>query len=133
MLQESVPVQRLLLIAAAGALGTAARYLLGIWIVQRLGGGFPYATVAVNLAGCFLIGAAIPAGMAHGWSDTARLALTVGLLGGFTTYSSFNHETIRLIQTGAPGAALLNVGLTVVGGLAMGWLGLLAGSAMRLR
>ena len=123
-------MQRLLLICFAGAAGTAARYLIGLYAVRRFGDGFPYGTVAVNLAGCFLIAGVIQIATAQSWSETTRLVLTVGFLGGFTTYSSFNQETLRLVSSGAPGTAMVNVLVTLAGGLAAGWLGLITSRAL---
>lgn len=111
-------------IMAAGALGTGARYLVGMWALDRFGAAFPYATIAVNLIGCFLLGmvthlSSVPIG-----SPELRAAVAIGLLGGFTTYSSFNQETLAMLTHGAAGAAALNVAVTLAGGLVAGWLGL---------
>ena len=118
-------MQRLFWIAAAGAIGTAARYLIGLWAGRRFGPGFPYGTLVVNLVGCCLIALGVELAAAREWPDTTRLAITVGFLGGFTTYSSFNHETMRLAGNWAIGAASLNMLATIVGGLAAGLLGML--------
>ena len=126
-------MHRVFWICAAGAIGTAARYLIGLWAGRRFGPGFPYGTLAVNLIGCFLIAVLVELGAARAWPDTTRLAITVGFLGGFTTYSSFNHETMRLAGSGALGAASLNLILTLVGGLAAGLLGMLVARALILR
>jgi len=112
-------------IMAAGALGTGARYLVGVWAVERLGPAFPYGTLIVNLVGCFVLGAVAQIATASAWSPELRAAVVIGFIGGFTTYSSFNHETLTMLGSGATGAALLNIGITLVGGLAAGWLGLL--------
>ena len=120
-------MERLFWICVAGAAGTGTRYLIALWAAQRLGSSFPYGTLIVNLGGCFLIGAIMQAALAASWSPTVRAALTIGFIGGLTTYSSFNYETTRLIQDGASEAALLNVLLTGAGGFAAGWLGLVAG------
>ena len=119
-------MHRLFWICIAGALGTAARYLIGLWAVRRFGPGFPYGTLIINLAGCFLIAFVMEAAAARAWPETTRMAITVGFLGGFTTYSSFNFETTRLAQAGVLGAASLYVLVTLVGGLATGLLGMLA-------
>jgi len=111
-------------IMAAGALGSGARYLVGLWAFERFGTGFPYGTLIVNLAGCFALGAVAQVASASAWSPELRGAVVIGLLGGFTTYSSFNHETLALLSNGAAGAAVLNIGVTLAGGLAAGWLGL---------
>lgn len=116
---------RLFWICAAGAAGTAARYLIGLWAGQRFGASFPYGTLVVNVSGCFLIAGVMHLAMVNGWPVTMRAALTIGFLGGFTTYSSFNYETMRLIEEGAVATALANVLLSLLGGFAAGWLGLL--------
>jgi CrcB protein len=117
-------MERLLWICLAGGAGTGARYLLAMWAAQRLGSIFPYGTLIVNLLGCFIIAALMHAALALDWSPTLRSALTIGFVGGFTTYSSFNYDTMRLVQEGAPATAFVNVAITLVGGLLAGWLGL---------
>lgn len=117
---------RFLWICAGGAAGTGARYLVALWAGQRFGTAFPYGTLIVNVAGCFLMAAVINASVWLGWSATLRAALTVGVLGGFTTYSSFNFESMRLLDEGSPGLATLNLTLTLVLGVLAGWAGLLA-------
>jgi CrcB protein len=115
---------RLLWICAGGAAGTGARYLIALWAAQRIGSVLPYGTLLVNLAGSFLIAVFMEAGMTLGWSATLRAALTIGFVGGFTTYSSFNYDTLRLIEEGAHAAALANVVATVIGCAIAGWCGL---------
>ncbi len=112
-------------IMTAGALGSGARYLVGLWALERLGTGFPYGTVIINLVGCFALGAVAHAAAALEWAPEVRAAVVIGFLGGFTTYSSFNQETLAMLGSGATGAALLNIAATLMGGLAAGWLGLL--------
>ena len=85
---------------------------------------FPYGTLVVNLIGCFAIAALMHAALTLGWLATTRVAVTIGFIGGLTTYSSFNYETMRLVEEGAPTTAALNIALTVVGGFMAGWLGL---------
>jgi fluoride exporter len=119
-------MERLLWICLAGAVGTGARYLIALWAAQRLGSAFPHGTLIVNLIGCFAIAALMHAALVLGWPPTVRAAATIGFIGGMTTYSSFNYETMRLFEEGAPSAAFVNVGVTVIGGLVAGWLGLVA-------
>jgi fluoride exporter len=123
-------MERFLWICLAGAAGTGARYLITIWAVQRLGSAFPYGTLLVNLVGCFAIAGVMHAALALGWPASTRAVVTIGFLGGFTTYSSFNDETMRLFEGGAPGTAALNVALTLLGGLTAGWLGLFTARAI---
>jgi fluoride exporter len=118
-------MERFLWICFAGALGTGTRYLIGLWAGQRLGTTFPWGTLIVNLSGCFLISFIMYLGLnLANVSATLRLALTTGFLGGLTTYSSFNYETTKLMNDGAPGMALVNLGVTLVGCFASGVLGL---------
>jgi CrcB protein len=117
-------MERFLWICLAGAAGTGARYLIAVWAAQRLGSAFPYGTLLVNLAGCFAIAAVMHAALTLGWPATTRAAVTIGFIGGLTTYSSFNYETMRLFEEGAPAAAALNLTLTLLGGFTAGWLGL---------
>lgn len=115
----------------AGGLGCAARYLIAQWAAAALGVTFPYGTVLVNLVGCFALGLVVQLAIAGSWHGDVRAAIAAGFLGGFTTYSSFNHETLALLSSGAVGAAGLNVAITLVGGLASGALGLLAARALQ--
>ena len=118
-------MERFFWICLAGAAGTGARYLIALWAAQRLGSAFPYGTLVVNLIGCFAIAALMHAALTLGWPATTRAAVTIGFIGGLTTYSSFNYETMRLVEEGAPTTAALNLALTVVGGFMAGWLGLI--------
>ncbi len=104
---------RLLLICLGGAVGTGARYLVGGAAARWLGAEFPYGTLLVNVLGSFLIGLIQQIGLATlAIPDTVRLVLTIGVLGGFTTYSSFAYETLKLAESGDWLSAALNVALT---------------------
>jgi len=113
---------RFLLICLGGALGTGARYLTSLWAVSAFGAAFPAGTLLVNIIGSFLI--AFVMQMGSSISPDLRLTLTTGVLGGFTTYSAFNFETMSLLRSGAMGSAALNVGVTLFGCLAAGFLGM---------
>jgi CrcB protein len=119
-------MERLFWICLAGAAGTGTRYLIALWAAQRFGSSFPYGTLIVNVTGCFLIAIIMQAAIATSWSPTLRSALTIGYIGGLTTYSSFNFETTRLLQDGAPDVAAVNAIVTLFGCFAAGWLGLIA-------
>jgi CrcB protein len=110
-------MERLLWVCLAGAVGTGSRYLISLWAVRAFGTGFPYGTLIVNVAGCFLISIAAHASRLPA---VAQAALITGFLGGFTTYSSFNFETTELWRSGAIRLAALNLALTLVLGLAAG-------------
>jgi fluoride exporter len=119
---------RLLLICLGGAVGTAARYGVGGLSLRWWGTEFPYGTLVVNVTGSFLIGVI----QQVAWStlaipETLRLVLTVGVMGGFTTYSSFSYETLRLVEAGLWLRAAANVVLTTVLCLAACALGLVFG------
>ena len=119
---------RFLWVCLGGAAGTGARWLLSGWMARALGTAFPYGTLGVNAIGSFLLGAIMVVGLeTDAVPDTLRLALTVGVMGGFTTYSTFNYETIEYARQGALGLAAANVGATVVSCLGAGLLGLAAG------
>jgi CrcB protein len=116
---------RVLLIALAGALGTLTRYFVGLWAERALGTGFPYGTLIVNVAGCFLIALVAQLALSTSLiSPTLRLTLTTGFMGGLTTYSSFNYETTSLLRERAWAAGLANVGVTMVACFVAGMLGL---------
>jgi CrcB protein len=111
-----------------GALGSGARYLVGQWAAAAFGLTFPYGTLLINLAACLVLGAVVQ--LSGAWNPELRAAVTIGFLGGFSTYSSFNHETIALLSSGATGAAAAYVAITLVGGLAAGALGMILGRAL---
>jgi fluoride exporter len=118
-------VSRFFWICLGGAAGTGARYLLSGWAFQILGTGYPWGTLAVNLLGSFFIGAVMHAGLTTQLiSPTLRLALTTGVLGGFTTYSSFNYETLQLFQDGAWRIGFVYVTMMLLGCLVAGAAGL---------
>jgi CrcB protein len=119
-------VGRFLLICLGGAAGTAARYLLGGWTQRVLGSVFPFGTLFVNLIGSFLIAIIMYFGLDKGLiKPDVRVVLTTGVMGGFTTYSSFNYETMRLFQDSAVGLGLLYMAATVAGCLIAGAAGLI--------
>jgi fluoride exporter len=124
MSREERSMTRLLLVGAGGFVGTCCRYLLSGWLAKAVGPDFPYGTLAVNLIGSFAIGVLMWIGVnTAALGPDSRLALTTGVLGGFTTYSAFNFETLQLLQARAWRVAALYVGLTLLGCLLVGWLG----------
>jgi CrcB protein len=112
------------LIAGGGALGSVLRYLVQGWVQTLSGGVFPLGTLAVNIVGCLAIGFLNKAFTeALLLRPELRLALTVGVLGGFTTFSAFGWETFSLANDGQTLRAGLNVLLSVGSGLAAVGLG----------
>ncbi len=118
---------RLLAIAAAGALGAVTRYGLGVAVGVR---SFPWTTLSINVAGSFLLAFLLAGPLAQRWSSTVTLAVTVGFLGAFTTFSTFGYETIVLTSDDRISAAAAYVAASMVLGLgaaALGyWLGRLS-------
>ena len=124
-------MNRLLWICLGGAAGTGARYLLSGWALVAFGPAFPYGTIGVNVLGSFLVGLLVQIFVATpDLSPTLRLALTTGVMGGFTTYSAFNQETVRYIEDGAWRFALGNVALTLLLCLAAGFAGMALGRSL---
>ncbi len=122
---------RYLLVAAGGALGSVARYALDGFILRLASPYFPSGTFVVNAIGCLVFGVII--GLADGRSvltPTGRLFLLIGLLGGFTTFSTFTFETFQLVRGSEYARGALNAaGQVVVGYLAM-WAGYILGRSV---
>src|SRR5215210_5121566 len=112
-----------LYVALGGAIGSAARYLVGAFIANHFGPDFPWGTFIVNVSGSFLIGVVL--GLVGGGilPTEARPLLAVGLLGGYTTFSTYSHESLQLIQDGELWALALNTLGQVVLGLVAVYLG----------
>ena len=124
------PVTTALWLAGAGAVGTLLRAGLTTLAVRLLGPGFPWGTLAVNLLGSFAFGVIFAAVRARGGMSTeAETILLVGLLGGFTTYSSFAFQATEMLEHGRPLAAAAYVLVTNVAGIAAVWAGLRVGTA----
>ncbi len=118
-------MQRFFWVCLAGALGTGVRYAIGLWAGQRFESPFPTATLIVNLIGCLLIAFIMQLALRLAtFPPDLRVILTTGFMGGLTTYSAFNYETTKLWLSGARSMALLNFGVTVVGCLVAGLIGL---------
>lgn len=112
-------------VALGGALGSVSRYLLGTW-TQSLSKSidFPYGTLSVNLIGCFIIGFLSQLAETRGaFTPESRAFIFFGILGGFTTFSSFGNDTINLLRDGESFNALANVGANVILGLVLVWFG----------
>lgn len=119
-----------LLVAAGGAIGAAARYLVGLWVAGRFGADFPWGTFLVNVTGSFLIGVVLVLVERGALPPGARLLLAVGVLGGYTTFSSFSYETLQLLGGGSLGPLLLNAFGQLLAGLLAVYLGVVCGRAL---
>lgn len=118
------------LVFLGGGLGAVCRYLVTTQVGARFGTMFPWGTLSVNLFGSLLMGwilgliLLLTERTGSGLGEAARLLLTVGFLGGFTTFSSFSMETLTLLRGGSLFYALANIGMNVILGLLAAWLGL---------
>ncbi len=105
-------------VMAGGALGAGARHLVGAAMLARLGPGFPWWTLSVNLVGGLLMGLLVGVMARTGAGEHFRLLLGVGVLGGFTTFSAFSLESWRMIETGQMLVALAYIAASVIGAIA---------------
>ena len=117
-----------LAVALGGAFGSVARYFAAGSVHERLGAGFPYGTLAVNVTGCFLIGLIMELTESRFTiNPQVKIFLTIGMLGGFTTFSTFSFETLALARDGL----MLKAGANAFGSLftclAATWVGMVAG------
>lgn len=116
---------RFFLVCLGGAIGTGARYMIAVWMARTVGTGFPYGTLLINAAGSFLLGLLMQLSLSTPMiSADTRLIIGTGILGGFTTYSTFNYETLALLREDAWGMALANVAATLIGCLVAGAFGI---------
>jgi len=114
-----------LYVALGGALGSVSRYLVGTWAQTASKSiDFPYGTLTVNLIGCFIIGFLSHLAETRGvFTPETRSLVFIGVLGGFTTFSSFGNDSINLLRDGETFNALANISANVILGLALVWLG----------
>ena len=116
----------LLYVMVGGAVGSGARYLTGRAMTALLGAGYPFGTLAVNLVGGLLMGVLVGVLARNAAPEGWRLLLGVGVLGGFTTFSSFSLDVVTMAERGAPGLALGYVLVSVIGSIAALFAGLSA-------
>ena len=119
------------LVGVGGCLGSILRFWLGSYIGSRMGTRFPYGTFVINVTGSFLIGVifALLTARTH-WSANWRYLIPIGFIGGYTTFSSFEYETLRTIQDGQIWVALLYLALSVCLGFVAVWGGVMVGRAI---
>lgn len=116
-------MKEILWVGLGGFVGANARYLLGLWVATRYGTSFPLGTFIINITGSFILGVIMGLLDAHVLAPAVRLALGIGFVGAYTTFSTFTYETLRLIESGS---LLLATG-NVVGSVAVGMLAAIAG------
>jgi len=120
-----------LMVGIGGFLGSILRFWLGGYIGNRMGTRFPYGTFIINCSGSFVIGFVVTllAERTH-WSPNWRYLIPIGFVGGYTTFSTFEYETLRAVQDGSLVIAGLNLLLSVVVGFLAVWMGVMAGQAI---
>jgi len=124
-------LQKYLLIAIGGALGSVARYWVGSTVAGRLGARFPYGTLLVNITACLLIGFTVTYMGKRADLDPAwRFLVPVGFIGAYSTFSTYEWETLSTLRSGAFVLAALYAGGSLILGLAAVWAGSMAGEAL---
>jgi fluoride exporter len=113
-----------LVVAGGSAIGGVLRYLVSLWTQARGWISFPWATLIVNVVGCFFIMLIVTIAATITMRTNLRLFLTTGIMGGLTTYSTFDYETTKFFQDGAPLSGFANIGATLVACFIAGLLGI---------
>jgi len=121
---------KVMMVAVGGSIGATTRYLVSTWAADKFGTNFPYGTLIVNVVGCFIIGAFMTLATERMIvSPYWRLLITVGFVGGLTTFSSYSYETLKLLQEADIMMAMSNLLANLILGFFATWLGM---SAARL-
>ena len=119
-------MSQVIAIAVGGAFGSVLRYVLSTWVHTLVGRGFPYGTLAVNVLGCLAMGILFVLLVERmGESAVWRAGLLIGVLGGFTTFSTFSIETFNLVEQGAMAKAAANMAASLVLCVGATWLGVI--------
>jgi CrcB protein len=121
---------KFLTIGIGGFVGALLRYGVSGWVYSFSRNDFPYGTLAVNIAGSFILGLIVGLGEQYIMHPNLKLFLTIGVLGAFTTFSTFSYETIILLQLSSYLKAFVNVSFSVFLGLIAAFIGLAAGKAL---
>ncbi|HUX42698.1 MAG TPA: fluoride efflux transporter CrcB [Rectinemataceae bacterium] len=116
------------LVLAGGGVGSLSRYLVSLSAGRFFGDSFAWGTMIVNLLGCLIIGFVVGLLDRSVLPRAMRLLLVTGFLGGFTTFSSFSLESVRMFMAGTVGKGALNLGINVIAGFALTIAGLYAAS-----
>lgn len=115
------------IVGAGGFAGAVARYLVGGWAQQWWGPSFPYGTFIINVSGSFILGLFATLSIRYAWSEQWRLLIAIGFVGAYTTFSTFEYESIQLISEGGRyRAAAINLAGSVVAGFFAAYLGVVA-------
>lgn len=125
----STMIRNYFLVFIGGGIGAMGRYWLSGYVYKWLPTTFPYGNLVVNISACFLIGLVMSAMQERfAIQPELRLFLTIGILGGYSTFSSFSYETLALLQSGEVVPAIVNISISLGGGLVAAVLGLITGS-----
>lgn len=119
---------KVLFIGAGGFFGAISRYWVSGWMYQVMGTRYPVGTLVVNLLGSFLLGVFMAFFQNHIVHPNLRVFITIGLLGAFTTFSTFSYETVVLLQLGSYASAFMNIVVSVLLGVACAMAGLFVGN-----
>jgi CrcB protein len=124
-------IRMMVLAVAAGAgLGAIARYLVDITVQRRTAATWPAGTFVVNVTGSLALGILVGVGLRHGLGDPVRAVIGTGVIGGYTTFSTFAHDSVRLIDDRSTRHAAMHMATNLVAGLAAATVGLLAAQAL---
>lgn len=124
---------KLLWVGVGGFLGANARYWLGGWVQERCGAAFPWATLVINISGSFVLGLFIALATERFALPNApllRLAVAIGFISSYTTFSTFEYETLALVQNGSWARALANAFGSLFAGYLAVWLGIALGRTL---
>ena len=127
-------LERSLWLSLGGMLGANARYWLGTWIQQKSGSEFPWGTLVINVSGSFVLGlfmTLVTERLEPAHASTLRLLVAVGFIGAYTTFSTFEYETLAMLEVGSFIRAAMNVLVSVMFGLIGVWLGAVIGRAIQ--
>ena len=123
-LLEKQEMKIVLLVGLGSFIGGISRYLVTLFVQNKILSTFPYGTMVVNIIGCFLIGAIYAFSERGNWNPEWRVFLATGIMGGFTTFSSFSNETVSMLRDAEYWPAFTYVALSVIIGLAATFAGI---------
>ncbi len=120
-------LEKTLTIGLGGFLGANARYWLGGWVAEKLGAHFPYATFLINVSGSFVLGLFMTLTPYFGWNPRWQWGFAIGFLGAYTTFSTYEYESLRMLSEGSAFYAFVNLFGSLAAGLMAAWAGVVVG------